>query len=69
MGGDDKIKTSLLISSVALLLALDWAALHDILKGEPNLYAECGMVVLSMVIFVAMIFTGLRRKCKRANIA
>jgi len=62
------MKTVLLIGMVALLLALDWAALHDILKGEPNLYAEYGMILFSIVIFGVMIFIGLRRKNERANV-
>ena len=44
---------------VALLLALDWAALHDILKGEPNLYAEYGMILFSIMVFGVLIFTQL----------
>ncbi len=32
------MKTILWTSLITLLLALDWAALHDILKGEPNLF-------------------------------
>ena len=63
------MKTLLLIGIVVLLLALDWAALHDIMKGEPNLYAEYGMILFSMIIFGVMIFIGLRRKNKRAKIA
>jgi len=65
----DKIKTILLIGLVLFLLALDWAALDDILKGEPNVYAEYGMVALSIVVFMAMIFTRLKRKNKRTNTA
>jgi len=42
------------VGIVLLLLALDWAALHDILKGEPNPYLEYGMVVFSLVIFGIM---------------
>ena len=53
------MKTILLIGIVVLLLALDWAALHDILKGEPNLYAEYGMILFSIIIFGVMIFIPL----------
>lgn len=63
------MKTVLLIGIVVLLLALDWAALHDILKGEPNLYAEYGMILFSIMIFGVMIFIGLRRKNGRTKIA
>lgn len=63
------MKTVLLIGIVVLLLALDWAALHDILKGEPNLYAEYGIILFSMIIFGVMIFIGLRRRNKGAKVA
>ncbi len=63
------MKTLLLVGIVVLLLALDWAALHDILKGEPNLYAEYGMILFSIIMFGVMIFIGLRRKNKKAKIA
>ena len=53
------MKTVLLIGMVALLLALDWAALHDILKGEPNLYAEYGMILFSIIVFGVLILTQL----------
>jgi len=62
------MKTVLLMGLVVLLLALDWAALHDILKGEPNLYAEYGTILFSTIIFGVMIFIGLRGRNKRANI-
>jgi len=62
------MKNLLLIGVAVLLLALDWAALHDILKGEPSLYAEYGMILFSIVIFGVMIFIGLRRKNERANV-
>ena len=40
---------------VLVLLALDWAALHDILKGnELNLYSEYTMLAAIAVIFAAL---------------
>jgi hypothetical protein len=42
------------IGLVLLLLALDWAALHDIIKGEPDLKAEYSMLVVSLFVFVMM---------------
>jgi len=36
---------------VLILLALDWAALHDILKGEPDTYGEYAMLVFSLLVF------------------
>jgi hypothetical protein len=62
----DRMKIVLLIGTVVLLLALDSAALHDILKGEPNLYAEYGMILFSAMIFGAMIFIGMRGRDRRA---
>ena len=57
----DKIRIVLLIAFVLLLVALDWAALHDIVKGEPNLHAEYGMVVFSVIVFGVLILVGLGR--------
>ncbi len=59
------MKTVLLIGVVVLLLALDWAALHDILKGEPNLYAEYVVLLFSTIVFGVMIFIGLR--CRKGG--
>jgi len=36
---------------VLIILALDWGALHDILKGEPNPYLEYGVLILSIFVF------------------
>lgn len=47
---------------ILALLALDWAALHDIMKGEPDLYNEYGMVVFSLVVFGMMLYSGSRRR-------
>ncbi len=69
MKGSDNIKTIVLTAIVVLLLALDWAALHDILKSEPDLYLEYAIVMFSMIVFGLMIFITLKRKNKRANIA
>ncbi len=44
------------------LLALDWAAIHDILKGEPDTFGEYGMLAFSLIAFSAMAFIGLRRR-------
>lgn len=40
---------------VLVLLALDWAALHDILKGnEPNNYSEYTTLAASALILAAL---------------
>ena len=60
------MKTVLLIGIVVLLLVLDWAPLHDILKGEPNLHAEYGMILFSVIVFGALIFIWMRGRDRRA---
>jgi len=45
------MKTFLLIAIVLLLLALDWAASHEMLKGEASLYGEYGIVSSSVIAF------------------
>ncbi|MGB3904070.1 MAG: hypothetical protein WBB22_04045 [Anaerolineae bacterium] len=57
-----------LIAIVLILLALDWAALHDILKGEPDLYGEYGMLVFSAIVFGVLTFARLRKRGKEARI-
>jgi len=50
-----------------VLLALDWAALHDILKrNEPNYVAEYTMLAVSIAIFAALLFTQLRKRTRPA---
>ena len=56
------------IAGLLALLALDGAALHDILKAnEPNLYAEYTALGASLVIFAEVIITGLKKRKKRAT--
>ena len=47
---------------VLALLALDWAALHDIVKGEASLYHEVAMVGSSFMVFAVIVQRALRRK-------
>jgi len=53
---------ALMIFSIIVLLALDWAALHDILKGEADVWAEYTTVLLSLVIFGALLLRRLQRR-------
>ncbi len=46
---------------ILLVLALDWAALHDILKGEADTTLEYSMLAVSLVFFIALGYAGLRR--------
>ena len=55
------MKTFLGITVALVLLALDWAALHDIVKAnEPDYTLEYGMLAFSVVAF-ATGFVLLRR--------
>ena len=54
------MKKLALAALVLVLLALDWAALHDILKGEPSLYQEVAMVGFSFVVFAIILQRMLR---------
>jgi hypothetical protein len=44
-----RILVSLVI--IAVLLVLDWLALHDIVRREPNLAAEYFTIVLSGLVY------------------
>lgn len=57
------IKKLLIASVVIILPALDWAALHDILKGEANTTFEYTIVVFSLVVFgLLFLFWNKNRK-------
>jgi len=66
--GRDRIKTIVLTAIVLTLLALDWAALHDIFRGEPNLYLEYAVVIFSIILISGVIFITLKRKKRRVSI-
>lgn len=46
----------LLIVIVIFLLILDSAAIHDIIKGEPDTKLEYGFIIFSLLLFGGMIF-------------
>ncbi len=48
------MKLLLVFLTALMLAALDWAALHDILKGEPDVSNEYAIVALSVVAFIAL---------------
>lgn len=58
----DGFKKLLTVGTGLALLALDWAALHDILKGEPDARGEYAILLLSLAAFVAMTLLSHRRK-------
>lgn len=45
------MKKTGIVAGVLLLLALDWAALHDILKGEANTTVEYTFIAFSLGVF------------------
>lgn len=57
------LRTALLTALVVLLLALDWAALHDILKGnEPSYRMEYAILAFSLMVFGVMALGAARRR-------
>ncbi len=50
------MKKLLVMAGWLALAALNWAALHDILKGEPNAWMEW-TVVLASAALVAVVLT------------
>jgi predicted Co/Zn/Cd cation transporter (cation efflux family) len=56
------LKKILLSIAVIILLALDWAALHDIIKGEENLTLEYSIVVFSAGVFVCLFWGWVRKR-------
>ena len=52
-----------IVAVVSLVfLALDWAALHDILKGEPNISGELATLAVSLIPVALLAVTLLRRR-------
>ncbi|HLE60698.1 MAG TPA: hypothetical protein VI700_04105 [Thermoanaerobaculaceae bacterium] len=51
-----------MVGCVLLLGALDWAALHDILKGEADVRAEWGVVIGTLVLTGVAIAWRLARR-------
>ena len=46
---------------ILAVLALDWAALHDIIKGEPDAWMEWTFVLGSLLLGGLYIYRFLRR--------
>ena len=44
-----------------ILLALNWAALHDIIKGEPNVWMEWSVVSGSAILLVLYLLKKVRQ--------
>ena len=57
------MKKILALVGVAALLVLDWAALHDIQAGEPDLtleYATLGLSVIAVALLLRLAFSRRR---------
>lgn len=50
---------------VLLVLALNWAALHDILKGEANVWAEWAFVIVSVLLLAVYLIRKMREAKSR----
>jgi hypothetical protein len=61
------MRKTLVILGLLVLAALNWAALHDILKqNEPDYTAEWLVVVASAVILIATAIRFLRIRAQRS---
>ena len=49
------MKKWLIAPGFLVLLALDWAALHDNIKGEQDVWMEWSFVLLSLILLVVVI--------------
>lgn len=47
--------------SILVILVFDWAALHDIAKGEPNPYQEYVFLIFTPFLFLVMFFIYKRK--------
>lgn len=47
---------ALYIFAILFVLLLDWAALHDIIKGEASILAEYSMLVFSLITIPYLLF-------------
>ncbi len=61
------MKTIFLILLTILIILLDWAALHDIIKNnEPNYFGEYSIIILSVLYFAAFMYFWFKRKAKES---
>ncbi len=62
------MRRCLIVVAVALIIALDWAALHDIVKGnEPDLCLEYAMIILSVPAAWLLAHLGFKRNGRKAS--
>jgi len=55
------MRKTLIALSVLVLLALNWAALHDILKGEQNVWMEWSFVLGSALLLIIVLMRKMRQ--------
>jgi hypothetical protein len=56
------MKKWLIALGFLILLALDWAALHDIIKGEQDVWMEWSFVLLSLILLIVVVRKWLNHK-------
>ncbi|PIZ56934.1 hypothetical protein COY23_02140 [bacterium (Candidatus Torokbacteria) CG_4_10_14_0_2_um_filter_35_8] len=52
---NNKLKIALLVIFIIFLFTLDWAALPNISKGEPDPHLEYGIIVFILIVFGVMV--------------
>jgi hypothetical protein len=62
------MRTSISPGLALALLALMWAASHDILKGEPDVRLEWTMIALGAVLAMGVLAGRVRQAFKRWNV-
>ena len=56
------MKKWLIAVGFLVLLALDWAALHNIIKGKQDVWMEWSFVLLSLILLFFIIYKWLKVK-------
>ena len=56
------MKKWLVVLGSLVLLALDWAALHDIIKGEQDVWMEWLFVFISFTLLIVVVYKWLKVK-------
>ncbi|HEY3251407.1 MAG TPA: hypothetical protein VGK25_09850 [Ignavibacteria bacterium] len=61
------MKKIIIIVFVFIFLALDWLALHDIIKGkEPDFNAEYVVLTISIAVFTGIIYNFIKSRTRTA---
>ena len=64
------MKKIFVAAGVLALLVMDWAALHDIRAGEPDLtleYATLGLSVIAVALLLRLAFSSRRQDSHRSE--